>query len=54
MFCPLSGDRISLSQRFIFYNKVNWGHVVCPSYGGSLSLRESVVRGSMALYIHGG
>ena len=25
---------------YCFHGKVNWGHVVCPLYGGSLYLEE--------------
>ena len=40
--CPyLGGGNILL-----LYGKVNWGHIVCPLYGGSLYLRESVMGGS--------
>ena len=31
---------------YYFYGKINWGHVVCPLYGGDPYLRESVMKGS--------
>ena len=31
---------------YSFYGKVNWGHVVCPLYGGGLYLEESIMGGS--------
>ena len=34
-----------------FYGKVNWGRVVCPLYGGSPYLGESVMGGSI-VYTH--
>ena len=47
--CPLGDRRLSVSQRlkmYYFYDKVSWGHVVCPLYGGDLYLVESVMGGS--------
>ena len=31
---------------YCFYGKINRGHVVCPLYGGSPYLRESIMGGS--------
>ena len=33
-----------------YYGKINWGHTVCPLYGGGPYLGESVMGGSTVTY----
>ena len=35
---------------YYFYGKINWGHVICPLYGGGPYLGESVM-GGFTVYI---
>ena len=36
---------------YYFYGKINWGHIVCPLYGGGPYLRESIMGGSPVITI---
>ena len=35
-----------------FYDRVNWGHVVCPLYRGCTYLEVSIIGGSTVLHLH--
>ena len=42
---------LSEVEMYYFYDKVNWGHVVCPLHRGCPYLGESIMGGSTVLKI---